>query len=71
MHFYQYGHSKYSIVRRKYLLNRDVHGIDAGEIFITLSRRRQIFYEEILKIHEITQNFGVFLRYTVSLNKFD
>ena len=35
------------------------------------ARRRQVFYEEILKIHEITQNFGVFLRYTISLNKFD
>ena len=65
---------------------RDVHGGAAAAEFFKKSsrsgrdfyntvaaaaRRRQVFYEEISKIHEITLNFGLSIRYTVRLKKFD
>ena len=62
-------------IKRKKLINyiqSFSHNVTVSDTEMSIAaRQRQVFYEEILKIHEITQNFGVSLRCTIRLNKFD
>ena len=46
-------------------------GRDFYNTVAAAARRRQSFYEEILEIHESSQNFGISIRCTIRLNKSD